>query len=348
MLEEILRNKNLEAILFFSPENLRYLTGFSGGEGVLLVLRDRKVLMVDSRYFEEAREDASGCEIRLWEKGTKGIAAVLHDMGLHRVGLEAAGISLATYYELAREAEGVEFVSLKAEVEALRAQKRPWAIELIRRAVELAERAFGEVLGMIRPGMKEIEVALELEFRMRRMGSEGVAFDPIVASGPRSALPHARPSQRPIGKGEAVIVDFGGRYHGYCSDETVTLFAGDPPEELKKVYQVVKEAHDRALEVIRPGVGCREVDQAARSVIEEAGYGTYFGHGTGHGVGLAVHEYPSITKDSPSELKEGMVLTVEPGIYLPGRGGVRIEDLVVVKEDGFELLTSLKKALRIL
>jgi len=335
----LLEEKELEGILFFSPENLRYLSGFTGGEGVLLALKGKRVLLVDFRYLEQAQEEVSGSEVQRLEGGMKGVAQALRRFDLRRVGLEAQGLSLAGYGRLAEEAQGVEFVPLDRDLEALRRRKGPEEVERIRRAVEMAEGALKEVLEMIRPGVKESEVALELEFRMRRLGSEGVAFDPIVASGPRSALPHAKPSLREIREGDVVIVDFGARFDGYCSDETRTFFVGRPEEELRKVYRVVKEAHDRALEAIKPGVPLKEIDRRARDHIKEAGYGDYFGHGTGHGVGLVVHEPPTVNEEAQGEAEVGMVFTVEPGIYLPDRGGVRIEDLVLVTEGGCQVLT---------
>jgi Xaa-Pro aminopeptidase len=201
---------------------------------------------------------------------------------------------------------------------------------------------------MARPGMREDEVALELEYRMRTGGSEGVAFNPLVASGPRSALPHAKPTVRALMPGDFLLFDFGARSGGYCCDESCTVVLGRATEEQQRIYGIVKDAHDRAIEHIKPGIKLAAIDAAARDYITAAGQGDNFGHGTGHGIGLAVHEWPTVGKDSPDRAEEGMTFTIEPGIYIPGWGGVRIEDMVRVTADGCEVLTTLSKDLMII
>ncbi len=345
-LNQLLLRKDLDALLFFSPENLRYLTGFSGGEGVVCFRPQGISLLVDFRYFEEAKLEAKGCEVHLLKQGMRGLREYLKERRFRRVGLEARAITLSGFQEILQE--GIEFLPLTHELDPLRAVKTPEEVKKIQEAVRIAERAFEEVLEDVRPGLREIDLALELEYRMRAMGSEGVAFEAIVLSGPRTALPHGRPSRRPIREGEVVLFDFGARVGGYCSDKTRTAFLGKADPELRRVYEVVLEAHDRALDAVRAGVSFREVDRAARQVIEDAGYGEFFGHSTGHGVGLAVHEFPSLSPDSEGILEEGMVITIEPGIYLPQKGGVRIEDLVLVKDNGCEVLTKRDCELKIL
>lgn len=339
--QELIRSKEVDAILFFSPENLRYLTGYSGGEGALYVEEDRAFLLVDFRYLEEAQGEAKDCEVLLLKGGMKGLKDFLLRRGRKRIALEGRAITLAGFRELLDT--DIQFLSFAQELDPLRAVKTPWEVEHIREAVRVAEEAFSEVLELVRPGVSEGDIALELEYKLRKKGSEGVPFPIIVLSGPRTSLPHGIPTKRLLEEGEPVLFDFGARIAGYCSDETRTLFLGDPPEELKKIHRIVLEAHDRALEAVRPNVPFREVDAIARRVIEEAGYGDYFGHSTGHGVGLAVHEFPSLSPEAEGTLEEGMVVTVEPGIYIPGLGGVRIEDLCLVTRDGPEVLTTLKR-----
>jgi Xaa-Pro aminopeptidase len=218
---------------------------------------------------------------------------------------------------------------------------------LIQKASRIAEAAWEEVLALVVPGVREADLALELEYRMKKRGAERIAFDTIVAAGPRAALPHAQPTTRPIENGDLLLFDFGCRYRGYCSDESCTVIVNRPTEEQKRIYGIVKDAHDKAIEQVAPGKRLAAIDAAAREHITHAGYGAHFGHGTGHGVGLAVHEWPVVGKDSPDVAEEGMIFTIEPGIYIPGWGGARIEDMVAVTAAGCEVLTAISKDLMI-
>ena len=341
---QILREKGLDVILFFSPENLTYLSGYTGGEGILGI-GEEVWLFVDFRYLEIAQEEARECEVRLLKKGLKEVREFLRERNLKKIGLEAKAITLFEFEQLQNSA--FTFMPLSKELEALRAKKTPDEIRLIKKAVEVAENALKEVLKLIKPGMREIEIAIELEYQIKRRGSESLPFQVIVLSGERTSLPHGVPSEKVIKEGELLLFDFGARIGGYASDETRIVFLGEVEPELKRIYEIVREAQQNALKVIKPGLSFKEVDKAARKLIEDAGYGNFFGHGTGHGVGLAVHEYPSLSPETEGELQEGMVVTVEPGIYLPQNGGVRIEDLVLVKEDGVEILTKLDHYIRI-
>jgi Xaa-Pro aminopeptidase len=347
MAREILQKKSAEGILFFSPENIRYLTGFSGSEGYLLVGKDETLLLVDSRYITQAREETTECRVSLVDKGITGVAAQISSLGLRRLGFEAQGISVALFEQLHKGMEKVELVPIKDEIERLRGFKTGAEIALIQKASQVAEAAWEECLDLVAPGAREADLALELEYRMKKGGAGGMAFDIIVASGPRSALPHAQPTPRSIEQGDLLLFDFGSRYRGYCSDESCTVIVGRATEEQKRIYGIVKEAHDRAIELVKPGVRLSAIDAAAREHIDHAGHGEHFGHGTGHGVGLAVHEWPAVRKDSQDVAEEGMVFTIEPGIYIPGFGGVRIEDMVAVIADGCEVLTSISKDLMI-
>jgi Xaa-Pro aminopeptidase len=346
-IQAIVGEKSLEGILFFSPENIRYLTGFSGSEGYLLIGKDANLLLVDSRYITQAQEETHDCRIVLLNKGIKSVATQISDLGLKRLGFEAQHISVALFGQLQENLQDIDMVPIKDEFERLRGLKSDEEILLIQQAVQVAEDAWKKILGMIKQGTREDELALELEYRMKKGGAEAVAFDIIVAAGPRTALPHAQPTTRPIEEGDFVLFDFGARYQGYCSDESCTVVAGQATEEEKHIYSIVKDAHDKAIEQVKPGVKLAEIDAAARDYINQAGHGEHFGHGTGHGVGLAVHEWPTVGKDSRDVAEAGMVFTIEPGIYIPEWGGVRIEDMVLVTPDGCEVLTAIPKDLMI-
>jgi Xaa-Pro aminopeptidase len=346
-IQTIVSEHALEGILFFSPENIRYLTGFSGSEGYLLTGTDENLLLVDSRYITQAQDETKNCRVILLDEGIKGVAAQIAARGWRRLGFEAQGISVALFEKLQENLQETELVSIKDEVARLRGLKGDNEISLIQQAVQIAEEAWKNVVGMVKSGTREDELALELEYCMKKGGAEGVAFDIIVAAGPRTALPHAQPTIRPIEEGDVVLFDFGARYRGYCCDESCTVVAGQATEEQKRIYTVVKDAHDKAIEQVKPGVKLAAIDAAARNHINQAGHGEHFGHGTGHGVGLAVHEWPTVGKDSRDVAEEGMVFTIEPGIYIPGWGGVRIEDMVLVTPDGCEVLTTIPKDLMI-
>jgi Xaa-Pro aminopeptidase len=344
-LHAIMRNKDVEGILFFSPENIRYLTGFSGSEGYLLAQEDESLLLVDSRYITQAREETTGSRVALLEQRFKGLKDHSAPLHLQRLGFEAQGISVARFEQLQQEMKGIQLVPITEELERLRGLKTDDEITAIKRAVAIAEAAWKKAVEMARPGVREDAVALELEYRMRAGGSEGVAFEPLVASGPRSALPHAKPTARGLATGDLLLFDFGARFGGYCCDESCTVVLGRATEEQRRIYGIVKDAHDRAIEYIKPGVRLAEIDAAARDYITAAGQGANFGHSTGHGIGLAVHEWPIVGKDVSETAAEGMVFTIEPGIYIPGWGGVRIEDMVRVTADGCEVLTTISKDL---
>jgi len=254
----------------------------------------------------------------------------------------------ATHTDLTDRLEETELVPLDEEIRSARILKEASEIRAMRRAIAIAEEALLGNLHLIKPGISERDVALEIEFEMRRLGAESIAFDTIIASGSRGALPHGKASDKILAKGDMVVIDFGARFHGYHSDQTCTVCLGRPTPEQKKVYAIVKEAHDRAIDSIRVGVPFRDIDRKARQWIDQKGYGPRFGHGLGHGVGLAVHEEPRISPDSSGVAEKGMVFTVEPGIYIPEAWGVRIEDMVLVGQGGGEILTQIDKDLKVL
>jgi Xaa-Pro aminopeptidase/Xaa-Pro dipeptidase len=336
-----------EALLVLDGRNLRYLTGFSGGEGALLAGSDWLLLLVDGRYVTQARSETVGVEVQEYRSRLDGICDAVLERGVAAVGFESPALTAEEYFRLQEKLP----VPLKARADRfqmLRAVKEPQEAAQIRRAGCLAAEALAAVRGMIRPGVREREVALELEYRMRRNGAEAASFDTIVAAGANAALPHATPGSRTIHAGDCLIVDYGAVSGGYHSDETCTFFVGFVDARQREVYGIVREAHDRAIQAIRPGVACGEIDRIARGCLAEAGLDSYFSHGTGHGVGLDVHEAPRLASGREEVLEAGMVVTVEPGVYLPDRGGVRIEDTVLVTQEGYDVLTPTSKELTIL
>ena len=338
---------DLDCLLFWDMKNIRYLTGFTGSDGALLLERERTVLLVDGRYTTQARAEAGQTEIIEYRDKVPGISEILVAGKIKAAGFEAAAVSFETYRKLKETVSDINLIPLPGDID-LRAIKDEAEIALIRQAAGIASQTLAAMQGDIKPGVKERDVALELEYRIRQNGAEGVAFPPIVASGSNAALPHAHPGERRLSPGDAVVIDFGAIYEGYHSDETCTFFLGFASARQRELYAIVKEAHDRALASVMAGMACREVDRIARMCIEEKGFRKFFSHGTGHGVGLDIHEPPRIAPPSQAILKAGMVVTIEPGIYIPGEWGIRIEDTILVKRDGYEVLTKILKDFTVL
>lgn len=347
-LDDVIKTSRCDALLITSIENIRYITGFTGSSGFLLVQEGGGIFFTDSRYKEQAGGEVKGYEVREYKKRVPEIASAIISAGFKNVGFEDSNLTYQAWQELKKELGAVRLVPMKKRLDLLRSVKTKGELRLISRAVDIAYSAFEGLLPSIRPGAREEYLAVELEYLMRKGGAEGLSFDVIVASGARSALPHGRASNKTLKIGDPIIFDFGARYKGYHSDETATVFAGKAGEMHRKIYRVVKEAHDRAIESVRPGVKFSDIDKVAREFIGKAGYGKYFGHGTGHGVGLNVHEAPSISPNAEGIAEEGMVFTIEPGIYIPEVGGVRIEDMIVVTKDGSRILTRIPKELTII
>ncbi len=340
--------KVLDALLISQPENLHYLSGFTGSSGWLLISGQNAILATDFRYTEQAKGESADFEI-IQTKGElrDWLPGLVSDFGWHKLGFEANSVSFDSYHKLSEAIEtkqvNLELVPATGIVEHLRSIKEPEELEVITKAVELSDAAFGQAKRIIRPGITEKEAAWEIEKFLRREGSEGMPFEIIVASGSNSALPHARPTEKMIRPGEPVLIDMGARISGYCSDFSRTLFLGEADKILQEIYNIVFRAQTIAIEGVRSGMDASQTDKLARSVIEQAGYGEAFGHSLGHGVGLATHEFPTLGPSSSDSLADGMVFTIEPGIYLPGRGGVRIEDMVVLENGKAKLLTKAKK-----
>ncbi len=338
----------IDAILLSDMKDIRYLTGFTGSEGLVLLGGSETFLLTDSRYTTQAESETSGCAVvEIREKKT-ALASLASAQGFRSLGFQDERVSVSFYNELVDQLPDVRFVSLGAEVALLRIIKDFQEIECLAKTAKIASETLVRILPTIESSDTEKKICLRLEFALRTAGADDKAFDFIVASGERGALPHGRATTKSIRRGELLTIDFGAVVDGYNSDETVTIAFGKPDAKQREIYQIVKDAHDMALEAIRPGVSFREIDSVAREYIARKGYGDYFGHGLGHGVGLDVHEKPVVSFRNEDVVREGMVFTIEPGIYLPGWGGVRIEDMVCATADGCQLLTSVPKDLTVL
>ena len=342
-----LTGSGADLMLVTSLVNVRYLTGYTGSNGIALIGPDTRVFITDFRYREQsATEVQDGFDRRIATLDLlEGIADEL-PVGALRMGFEDGHLTVRAHARLAELLpDRVELVAAGDPVEALRAVKEPEEVRRIRAASELADAALREIMEQGLAGRAEIEVAATLEAAMRRHGAQGASFQSIVAAGPHGALPHATPRDVPIGAAELVVIDWGAQLDGYCSDCTRTLATGELSETAQIAYDLVLEAQRAGLQAVAAGVSGRDADAAARTVIDDAGHSEHFGHGLGHGVGLEVHEAPRLSQRSDSVLQAGNVVTVEPGVYLPGEVGVRIEDLVVVTESGREILTAVPKEL---
>jgi Xaa-Pro aminopeptidase len=343
-----LKKLNVDGILITSSFNRRYMSNFTGSAGVVLISNDRAQFITDFRYVEQAEKQCVGFEI-VKHNGTipEEVAAQVKELGITRLGFEQEHVTYSSYQSY-KGALQSELVPLSGVIEKLRLIKTDAEIKILKEAAKIADAAFTHILGFIRPGITELEVSNELEFFMRKRGATSSSFDIIVASGIRSALPHGVASEKVIEAGDFVTLDFGAYYKGYVSDITRTVSVGEPDAKLKEIYNIVLQAQLLGMEGIKPGMTGKEADALTRNHISSHGYGEYFGHSTGHGIGLEVHEGPALSVRSNLVLEEGMIVTVEPGIYIPGLGGVRIEDDTIITEDGNESLTYSTKELIIL
>ena len=342
--------KGVDGCLVFSDHNRNYLTRFTGSSGALVASARQALFLTDSRYTVQAKEEVQGARVLLQTKALLIDAAILAKrLGLRRLGVEADHVTLAQAKALKKLlGPKVRLVPLRGVVEGLRQVKSGEEKERLREAGRLTDRAFRKLLPRIKPGLRERDLAGELEHLMRREGASGPSFDSIVASGWRGALPHGVASDKKVARGELIVFDFGALLHGYCSDMTRTVALGRPSAQQRKVYTIVRDAQAYGLEAVREGKPASAVDKAARDHIRKKGYGRCFGHGTGHGVGVEVHEEPRVGPSAKALLKAGEAITVEPGIYLEGRFGVRIEDLVLVTPTGHENMYRTTKELIVL
>jgi len=351
-LRERLRETGVDCIWIVQPENRRYLSGFRAidlqlieSSGSLLITDHDTLLLTDSRYTEEATREAVGFSVKTVQNGiVKGIAGLVPDLGTRRLGFEKDWVTWGMHRDLEKElrelSPPVELVPLDGIVEEMREVKDADERGALQASADLLSNIMGRIIEFLEPGLTERAVAWKVEEFAREGGAEDLAFPSIVASGPNSALPHAVPTERMLEQGEPVILDLGVKLNGYCSDMTRTVFLGNPSPTLKTIYRTVREAQAAAIREIRPGLETTFVDAIARDMIKQAGFGDYFGHGLGHGVGLATHEAPRLGPRKPTVLKQGMVVTVEPGIYVPGEGGVRLEEMVFLTAQGAEIMTS--------
>lgn len=322
--------------------NLRYLTGFTGTFGVL-ILAEESLFFTDPRYTEQAKHQVDLEVLEVRGRWLPQVVEKLRSLGAKKVGIGSTRTTLHLFEELKKAGEGLEFVPLGSPVEELRRVKTEAEIKKMKEAVELTEAGLRWILGRLKPGMTEREVALELEFWYRKEGADDVAFDLIVAAGPQSAMPHHRAGNHVLQEGEVVLFDIGVRLDGYCADITRVVALGTPEKSVKDAYKLVLSANAAGIRAIRAGVPGKDVDAQARKIIEDAGLGENFGHGLGHGVGMEVHEGPRLSTTSEDVLEPGNVVTVEPGVYFPGKFGVRIEDMVAVTEEGALVLSAFPK-----
>jgi Xaa-Pro aminopeptidase len=337
----------VEGTLFFDMKNIRYLTGFTGSDGVLFIGEKGSILLVDGRYVTQAKQEVTDCDIFEYRDKVDGLAMLISDHNMRVIGFESSALTCDIYLKLTNRLNDVTLEPLSEEITSLRAIKDIQEIDYMRKAATIASQALQFIMTDIQPGISERAIALILESKMKELGGETLAFETIVASGSNSALPHAKPGSRKIENGDFVVVDYGIVYQGYHSDETCTVAVGSVTQKQRETYQIVKDAHDRALDAVKEGVSCREIDRLAREHIEKAGLEQYFSHGTGHGVGLEIHETPIISSKSDDYLTSGMIITIEPGVYIPDLWGIRVEDMVVVERDGCEILSTVPKHLQI-
>ena len=345
VLTRTIGEEDVDAFLVTRLPNVRYLTGFTGSNGQALFTSSGAVFFTDGRYTEQSRHEVPDIE-RVTYLGVfaEPLAAACDRLGVRRLGFEGHDVTVAARDELTQRVDGVELVPLGRAVERQRWVKDDDELSLLREAQACTDRAFEDILDTLAVGMSERQVAVELEHAMRRAGADGVSFESIVAFGEQAAEPHHQPSHRLLDEGDVIKLDFGALYGGYHADMTRTISFGQPAPELQKIHDVVREAQQAGIDAIRAGVTGGEVDAAARRVVEDAGYGPRFGHGLGHGVGLEIHEGPNFAPRGADVLPAGAVMTVEPGIYVPGLGGVRIEDMVEVQDDGCRVIgTSIRE-----
>ena len=347
-LRAALEDKNLDAILISTPENRQYLSGFVGTAGWLFISRERAILATDFRYTEQAGKQAPNFEV-LQVGGWNWLVEQLEEIGPARVGFESQHVTMAAYRRIVAaikdmpEDKRPTLVATSNLIENIRAVKDAQELVLLQNVIDISDKAMETVTPTLKAGQTEREIAWLLEKAMREFGADSLSFDTIVAGGPNGAMPHHRAGDRPVQEGEPIVIDMGAKLDGYCSDITRTICIGQHDDQFRKIYNLVLGAQLTAISTLKPSLNGEEADNLARTVLDEAGFQKNFGHSLGHGIGLAVHEFPRVGPTSPDVLEESMVFSVEPGIYLSGWGGVRIEDLVVLEEAGARPLSKARK-----
>ncbi|MBI4743612.1 MAG: aminopeptidase P family protein [Actinobacteria bacterium] len=344
-----LEEADVDGILIGKLENIRYLTGFTGSNGLLIVGLNDSVFLTDFRYIEQAEKEVCGSKIELWEEPLyEKLYNILKESGTKNLGFESHFFTFRHFENFKDNFREINLKPLSNFIENIRTIKDEDELFKISKAAEIVDKGLNYILPFLKEGVREKDIVLELELFLKKNGAEKISFDIIVASGPNSSMPHAAAGERKIAKGDFVIIDLGVVYQGYHSDMTRTAAIEDVSEKQKDVYETVLKAQMLALNQVKVGVNCSFVDKTARDFIGERGYSRFFGHGTGHGVGLEIHESPFISMSSKDVLREGMVFTIEPGVYIPDFGGVRIEDLLVLENDGPKILTKTLKELLVL
>lgn len=350
-LREKFREINIDGVLVTDPKNIFYFSGYDGDSGSLLIGKDKKVIITNSLSAEYAQEKCQGFEIRSFarEEGVhQTIFRVLVEFNIKQLGFEENNLTFKQYQNCVDNYKDVNLIPLKDCFYELRQIKDEREIEIIKKAARIGDEAFSHIISIIKPGITENEIALELEIFMRKKGAKGLSFDTIVVSGSRTSMIHSMPSDKKVEFGDVLMMDFGCVYEGYCSDMTRTVFVGKANEEIKDIYKIVLKAQNAGIEALKAGMRCKDIDEIARNIIANNGYSENFGHGLGHSLGLEVHETPNLSPKYEGTLQPNMVVTVEPGIYIPGKGGVRIEDLLLVTENGCENLVSSSKEIIVL
>lgn len=343
-LREYLIENKIDACIIYKPQNRRYLSGFTGSAGYVVITKEKNLFITDFRYVEQASAQCIDFEI-VKHTDDRTVYDILNALEIKSLGFEEEYVTYSQHKDFSDKLDNINLIPLKGLINKLRMIKSQEEIENIKRAAQIADKTFEHICTILKPGISEREVALEIEFFMKKNGASGTSFESIVASGKRSSLPHGIASEKTIEDGDFVTLDFGCIYNGYCSDMTRTVVIGKASAKQKEIYNTVLNAQEEALKYIKPGVKGFEVDKIARDIIKDSGYGDYFGHGLGHAVGMEIHEAPRLSPAGKDELKVNMVVTDEPGIYVPDFGGVRIEDLVVVTENGCEILSKSPKKL---
>ena len=337
---------NVESVLITSDINRRYFTGMKSSAGTVLAFRNKAYLLIDFRYIEKARETVKTAEVIETKELYKEISALLRQEGVKNLAIEAMDVTVSRLNVMKKHLKCVDIIEtdvLSNSINKLRMIKDEEEMEYIRKAQEIAESAFDDILGFIKEGVTEREIALELDRLMLEKGAEGISFDTIALAGENTSMPHGVPSDKKVKMGEFVLMDFGAVYNGYHSDMTRTVCVGTPDEEMEKIYNIVLTAQEKAIAAAKAGISGKELDGIARRHICDAGYGEYFGHSLGHGVGLEIHEQPNAAPSYEKNLEKGTVITIEPGIYIAGKFGVRIEDFVILTENGCINLTKSAK-----
>jgi Xaa-Pro aminopeptidase len=342
-------NIKIEGFLVTNLKNLYYLSDFEG-EGIALITKDKNYLLTDSRYTEQAQKESPDFKIITEEPNhenarIEALDKIIKKKKIKKIAFESNTLSYTDYLKYFNTFKSIEFLPTENLIEQIRMIKDKEEITIMKKAAQITTETLKEVFEMIKPGIRELDIATELSYTMRKKGAQKDAFDLIIVSGERSSLVHGKPSERKITEDELIIIDMGANYQNYNSDITRTIILGKENEKQKEIFSIVLEAQEKALEFLKPGIKCKEVDFIARNIIEKKGYGKYFGHNLGHGVGLDIHELPCVSFNDETILLPGMVITIEPGIYLPETGGVRIEDSVLITEEGYEILTWFPKIL---